>query len=200
MTTKLWGIPGTSHVPSPEKELKKLIDKAKRETQQEINKIANKAKKDTERALKKAANATQHDIKTAFSQADLGITASASLAEDAIKDVAEEAIDKVLEAVGVSTVGVLLNKLVDLAQAKLITKPVVIELFWFRFNVDVNDKIDALQRWADNPPTSADDVPDMILELCADDEVVFCPNFPIIGRVQITVGIDQLAALVKKAL
>ena len=50
-----------------------------------------------------------------------------------------------------------------------------------------------------NPPTSADDIPDMILELCGDDEVIFCPNFPIIGRVQITVGVDQLAALVKKA-
>ena len=56
MITKLWGIPGTSHVPSPEKELKKLIDKAKREAQQEINKIANKVKNDTERALKKASS------------------------------------------------------------------------------------------------------------------------------------------------
>ena len=188
-TTKLWGIPGTSHVPSPEKELKKLIDKAKREAQQEITKIANKVKKDTERALKRASQDTTRGISVAFGQA-----------EDAIKDAADEAVDKVLEAVAAGTIGELLNKLVDLAQAKLITKPVVIELFWFRFNVNVNDKIDALQRWADNPPTSADDVPDMILELCADDEVVFCPNFPIIGRVQITVGIDQLAALVKKAL
>ena len=87
-----------------------------------------------------------------------------------------------------------------MAQAKLITKPVTIELFWFRFNVDVNDKIDALQKWAHDPPTSADDVPDMILELCGDDEIMFCPNFPILGRVEITVGVDQLAALVKKAL
>ena len=76
-----------------------------------------------------------------------------------------------------------------------------IELFWFRFNVDVNDKIDALQKWAHNPPTSADDVPDMILELCdADRRSCSCPNFPVLGRVEITVGVDQLAALVKKAL
>ena len=158
----LWGIPGTSKVPSPEKELKKLIDKAKRETQRQLDIIADKVKKDTERALKK----------------------SALQAEDALAAAAEEALDKVMEAVAAGTVGQLLNKLVDVAQAKLITKPVTIELFWFRFNVDVNDKIDALQRWADHPPTSADDVPDMILELCADDEVVFCPNFPILGRVE----------------
>ena len=43
-------------------------------------------------------------------------------------------------------------------------------------------------------------MPDMILELCGDDELVFCPNFPVLGRVEITVGVDQLAALVKKAL
>ena len=185
----LWGIPGTGKVPDPEKELKKLIDKAKRETQQELNKIATKVKSDSKRVMERTARETQR-----------GVTTSLSQAEDAIKDAAEEAVDKVLEAVAAGTVGELLNKLVDLAQAKLITKPVTIELFWFRFNVDVNDKIDALQRWADNPPTSADDVPDMILELCGDDEVVFCPNFPILGRVQITVGIDQLAALVEKAL
>ena len=167
MTTNLWGIPGTSKVPSPEKELRKLIDKGKKEFQGDINKIATRAVKQAEHGIKKAA---------------------------------EEAGDKVLEAVAAGTVGQLLNKLVDVAQAKLITKPVTIELFWFRFNVDVNDKIDALQRWADHPPTSADDVPDMILELCADDEVVFCPNFPVLGRVEITVGVDQLAALVKKAL
>ena len=183
--TKLWGIPGTSHVPSPEKELKKLLDKAKREAQQEITKIANKVKQDTERALKKTAK---------------DVTKSVSQAEDAIKDAAEEAVDQVLEAVAADTVGELLNKLIDLAQAKLITKPVSIEVLWFRFNVDVNNKIDALQRWADDPPTSTDDVPDMILELCGDDEVVFCPNIPIAGRIEITVGIDQLAALVKKAL
>ena len=189
MVSKLWGIPGTSHVPSPEKELKKLIDKAKRETQQELNKIANKVKKDTQRNITKFTHQAVNTLEAATKQT-----------ENALEDAAEEAIDQVLEAVAAGTVGELLNKLVDIAQAKLITKPVVIELFWFRFNVDVNDKIDALQRWANNPPTSADDVPDMILELCADDEVVFCPNFPILGRVQITVGIDQLATLVKKAL
>ena len=120
--------------------------------------------------------------------------------DQAIEDAAQEAIDKILEAVSAGTVGELLNKIVDLAQAKLITKPVTIELFWFRFNVDVNNKIDALQRWANDPPTSATDIPEMIQELCGDDEVVFYPNFPILGRVQITVGIDQLEDLVKKAL
>ena len=189
MVDRLWGIPGTGKVPSPEKELKKLIDKAKREAQEEINSIATKVEKDTERALKKAANETQR-----------GITSASGHAILELKEATEEAVDKVLDAVAAGTVGELLNKLVDLAQAKLITKPVTIELFWFRFNVDVNDKIDALQRWADNPPTGAADVPDMILELCGDDEVVFCPNFPVLGRIQITVGIDQLAALVKKVL
>ena len=185
MTTKLWGIPGTSHVPSPEKELKKLIDKAKREAQAAIEDIAEDAKKglrQVEHNARRGLREFEHEVK------------------DGIEDATEEAVDKVLEAVAAGTVGELLNKLVDLAQAKLITKPVNIELFWFRFNVDVNDKIDALQRWADDPPTSAHEVPDMILELCGDDEVVFCPNFPILGRVQITVGIDQLADLVKKAL
>ena len=66
---------------------------------------------------------------------------------------------------------------VDLAQAKLITKPVAIEVLWFRFNVDVNNKIDALQTVGRrSAPTSAGDVPDMILELCGDDEVVFLPE------------------------
>ena len=189
MSSDLWGIPGTGKVPSPEKELKKLIDKATRDAQQELTKIANKVKSDSKRVMEHAAKETQRRITSLSGHAILEL-----------KEATEEAVDKVLEAVAAGTVGELLNKLVDLAQAKLITKPVTIELFWFRFNVNVNDKIDALQRWADNPPTSAGDVPDMILELCGDDEVVFCPNFPILGRVQITVGVDQLAALVKRAL
>ena len=44
MTSNLWGIPGTGKVPSPEKELKKLIDKAKRETQEELAKIASQGR------------------------------------------------------------------------------------------------------------------------------------------------------------
>ena len=189
MSSDLWGIPGTGKVPDPEKEIKKLIDRATREVQADINKISTKVEGDTKRSMARFARVTQR-----------GITKSISQAEHGIKDAAEEAVDKVLEAVAAGTVGELLSKLVDLAQAKLITKPVTIELFWFRFNVDVNDKIDALQKWAHDPPTSADDVPDMILELCGDDEIMFVPNFPVLGRVEITVGVDQLAALVKKAL
>ena len=48
----LWGIPGTSKVPSPEKELKKLLDKAKREAQHELQEIAD----DVEGKAKKVLN------------------------------------------------------------------------------------------------------------------------------------------------
>ena len=148
MTSDLWGIPGTGKVPSPEKELKKLIDRATREAQAEIDKIATKVESDTKRSMARFARVTQRGINKSVSQAVNNLEAATKQTGNALEDATEEAVDKVLAAVAAGTVGELLNKLIDLAQAKLITKPVTIELFWFRFNVDVNDRIDALQKWA----------------------------------------------------
>ena len=62
MSSDLWGIPGTGKVPDPEKEIKKLIDRAKREAQAEINKIAAKAESDTKRSMARFARVTQRGI------------------------------------------------------------------------------------------------------------------------------------------
>ena len=150
--------------------------------------------------MKRLANQAEQGLKRAVKESKHELTEATLDAERYITEAAEEAVDKVLEAIGAATVGELLNKLVDLAQANLIKKPVTVELFWFKFRIDVNDKIDALQRWADDPPTSTSEIPAMILELCADDDVIFCPNIPIVGRVEVTIGVDQIADVVKKAL
>ena len=65
MTTKLWGIPGTSHVPSPEKELKKLIDKAKRDATSAINSIAKRIEKQTEKTMKRLASKPEQGLNRA---------------------------------------------------------------------------------------------------------------------------------------
>ena len=52
----------------------------------------------------------------------MSLTEATLDAERYITEATFEAVDKVLEAIGAATVGELLNKLVDLAQAKLITE------------------------------------------------------------------------------
>ena len=67
----LWGIPGTSKVPNPEKELKKVIDKGiekgKKEFQHEVNDITKKGTAFAKKTLKDAAKELEDGLSDAFS-------------------------------------------------------------------------------------------------------------------------------------
>ena len=139
-TAKLWGIPGTSKVPSPEKELKKVIDKGKKEFQREVNKLASKAEGETKRVLNKASREITHGLHQVGDEIEDGIKQAAKDAEDAIEDA--------FYAIAAKLVHVAVNDLVDAIQAKLFTGPIFVKLWWFRFHIDPNSKIDALQRAA----------------------------------------------------
>ena len=69
-----------------------------------------------------------------------------------------------------------IHGLIDLAQAKVIKGPVRLHLWWVWINVDVNEKVDVLQRVANNLPTSKKGVIKLIHELTDDDEVTLAPG------------------------
>ena len=140
----LWGIPGTENVPSPEKELKKIIDKGQKEFQREVNKLASKAEGETKRVLNKASREITHGLHQVGDEIEDGIKKAAVEAEDAIKDA--------FYALAAKAVHLAVNDAVDAIQSKLFHGPLFLKLWWFRFYIDPDSKIDALQRAAQHPP------------------------------------------------
>ena len=192
--SKLWGIPGTSKVPSPEKELKKLIDKGKKEFQREVNKVANKAKGDAQRALNKANREISHGLHQVGDEIEDGIKKAAGEAEDAIKDA--------FYALAAQAVHIAVNDLVDAIQAKLFTGPIFVKLWWFRFYIDPDSKIDTLQRAASHPPKGKKQIVALIHSLVDDDEIEFRPEVPLLaafgGKMKVSKIEDAVEFVVKK--
>ena len=137
MVQQLWGIPGTSKVPSPEKELKKLIDKGKRDFQHSIDEIADDVEGKAKKVLNKAGREIRNGLHEVGEEIEDGIKQVASEAEDAIKDA--------FYALAAQAVHLAVNDLVDAIQAKLFTGSIFVKLWWFRFYIDPDSKIDALQ-------------------------------------------------------
>ena len=78
--SELWGIPGTGKVPDPEKEIKKLVDKAKRG----INSAADDARKGVRRAGKEVQDSFKKELP--------------NILEKLIADLASEALKPALKA------------------------------------------------------------------------------------------------------
>ena len=192
--TKLWGIPGTSSVPSPEKQLKKLIDKGKKEFQGDINKLASKAEGETKRVLNKASREITHGLHEVGDEIEGAIN-------QAVKD-AEDAVEEAFYAVTAKLVDVAVNDLVDAIQAKLFTGPIFVKLWWFRFHIDPNTKIDALQQAALHPPKGKHQIVALLLELIDDDEVEFRPEVPLLaafgGKIKVGQIEEAIEFVVKK--
>ena len=96
MTTKLWGIPGTSSVPSPEKKLKDLIKKYINKFESELKKVTNKFSREVneiEAKSKQSLVRTRNEIKN-----DLHFTRK-TVEQDLLK-LTEEAKDVVEDIVG----------------------------------------------------------------------------------------------------
>ena len=171
----LFNIPGTGKVPDPAKELRKIIDKGiekgTKEFQHEVNDITKKG--------------------TAF-------------AKKTLKDIAKELEDGLTDAFSaVAGVGVkpTINSLIDMAQSKVIKGPVRLHLWWVWVNVDVNEKVDVLQRVANHLPTSKKGVIRLIHELTDDDEVTLAPRLPFVGELfRVTMAVGDLEKTLDKVL
>ena len=191
---KLWGIPGTSKVPSPEKELKKLIDKAKRDFKHAIDEVADEAEAGTKRVLNKAGREIRHGLHEAGEEIEEGIKAAADQAEDAIKDA--------FYALAAQAVHLAVNDLVDAIQAKLFTGPIFVKLWWFRFYIDPDSKIDALQAAAAHPPKGKRQIVALVRELVDDDVVEFRPEVPLLaafgGKIKVSKIEEAVEFVVKK--
>ena len=88
-----------------------------------------------------------------------------------------------------------------MAQARIIKGPVRLHLWWVWINVDVHEKIDVLQRVANDLPTSKKGVIRLIHELTDDDEVTLAPRLPFVGEVfRVTMAIGDLENSLDKVL
>ena len=176
----LWGIPGTEKVPSPEKEIKKLVDKAKREIQHELDEIADEAKA----GLNKVGNGLKRDIRKVGQEIEHGIAQAADEIEDGLK--------AAFYALAEEAVHLAVNDLVDAIQAKLFQGPIFVKLWWFRFYIDPDSKIDALQAAAKHPPKGKRQIVALIRELVDDDVVEFRPEVPLLAAFGGKVKVEQI--------
>ena len=64
----------------------------------------------------------------------------------------EASFEKAFYALVGELVHVAINDLVDAIQAKLFHGPIFVKLWWFRFYIDPDSKVDALQDAAAHPP------------------------------------------------
>ena len=171
----LWGIPGTSKVPNPEKELKKVIDKG----------------------IEKGTKEFQHEVNDITKK---GLSATKKLLKDAAKEIEDGLTDAFTAVAGVG-VKPTINSLIDMAQSKVIKGPVRLHLWWVWINVDVNDKVDVLQRVANHLPTSKKGIIKLIHELTDDDEVTLAPRLPFVGELfRVTMAIGDLEKTLDKVL
>ena len=192
--SELWGIPGTGKVPSPEKELKKLIDKGKRDFQHSIDEIADDVEGKAKKVLNKAGREIRNGLHEAGEEIEEGIKAAADQAEDAIEDA--------FYALAGQVVHLAVNDAVDAIQSKLFHGPLFLKLWWFRFYIDPDSKIDALQRAASHPPKGKQQIVKLLRELVDDDEVEFRPEFPLLaafgGKVKVNEIEDAVEFVVMK--
>ena len=185
----LWGIPGTEKVPSPEKELKKLIDKAKREAQHELQEIADDVEGKAKKILNKAGREIRNGLHEVGEEIEEGIKTAADQAEDAIKDA--------FYAVAAQAVHIAVNDAVDAIQSKLFHGPLFLKLWWFRFYIDPDSKIDALQRAAQHPPKGKRQIVKLLRELIDDDLVEFRPELPLLAAFGGKVKVEQIEEAVE---
>ena len=78
-------------------------------------------------------------------------------------------------------VHVAINDLVDAIQAKLFHGPIFVKLWWFRFYIDPDSKIDALQNAAAHPPQGKHQIADLLRTLVDEDVVEFRPEVPLLA-------------------
>ena len=177
---KLWGIPHTGSIPDPEKQLKKAIEKVLKQAKHDLRKIEH----DVESGLKKAGRDVEHGIDKAGDE----IKEEFEHLGEEIKDGIEDAFVALLNA-GTSLV---IDDLVDAIQAKLFHGPIFVKLWWFRFHIDPDTKIDALQAAAQHPPKSKKEIVKMLHELVDDDVIEFRPEAPLIAAFGGKVKVSQI--------
>lgn len=178
---------------NPVGELKKLFSKAKDEISSGLNKVKNevgsginrvkwyaeKGKNEVNSLASKGkkevtdlANKGKREVNDLTNKGVREVTDLAKTATDEIKDAADKAKEGVEQAVETCLQTMLseiskgaLNKAVDIIQVAvpdsvgLKIGPVSLDIS------DVNSRIDTLQRWASHPPTSKEDIKEMIVTL-----------------------------------
>ena len=94
-------------------------------------------------------------------------------------------------------VNLAVNDLVDAIQAKLFTGPIFVKLWWFRFYIDPDSKIDALQLAAQHPPKGKRQIVKLIRELVDDDVIEFRPEVPLLAAFGGKVKVEQIEEAVE---
>ena len=85
----------------------------------------------------------------------------------------------------------------DAIQAKLFTGPIFVKLWWFRFYIDPDSKIDALQLAAQHPPKGKRQIVKLLRELVDDDVIEFRPEVPLLAAFGGKVKVEQIEEAVE---
>lgn len=153
---------------NPAREFESLLGKAKREVDSstnwakgQISKAANDARYSIEQTANKARHSVADARDDALQDINEGKIEILKGLEGELDNVAKEVIQDALEKIS----GASFNKAVDIVQTAA-PDSLTITLSFVKIQIDnIKERIDTLQRWADNPPSSKDDIKEVIITL-----------------------------------
>ncbi len=162
-----------------EKSIKKGLNKLGDEIKSGIRKVGSEVEgrvkwvgRKAEESVRKVEHEVEDKLKDTAHDLTEGLEKKGSELLDTVEDAAEEAFEAVKDEAMVAAQAALkaasseaLNKVVDAAQVLM---PTEVDLSLGPFGLaigDVSQRIDVLQKWAKNPPSSKSDIRDIILEV-----------------------------------
>ena len=155
----------------------------------EIQEVADDVEGKAKKVLNQAGREIRNGLHDVGEEIEEGIKTATEQAEDAIKDA--------FYALAAEAVNLAVNDLVDAIQAKLFTGPIFVKLWWFRFYIDPDSKIDALQLAAQHPPKGKRQIVKLIRELVDDDVIEFRPEVPLLAAFGGKVKVEQIEEAVE---
>ena len=162
-----------------EKSIKKGLNKLGDEIKSGIRKLGSEvegkvkyAGRKAEESVKKVEHEVEDNLKSFANDLEDKLEKTATDTLESIEDAAEDAFEAVKDEAMAAAQAALkaasseaLNKVVDAAQV-LMPSEVDLSLGPFGLAIgDVSQRIDVLQKWAKNPPSSKSDIRDIILEV-----------------------------------
>ena len=138
-------------------EVKGSINKAGNDVKNGIHEVASQA----ENQVKNAAHDVESQLKSSFEELEDELEEAAKDAFEAVKDEAMELAQAAMKEISKGA----LNKAVDAIQ---VIAPTEIDLKLGPFGLaigDVANRVDVLQKWASSPPSTKNDIKEIITEL-----------------------------------
>ena len=186
--------------------LEDRVKKARKDIDDKARNVTQRLRKTADAIEKKAKHADAHiedlvldavnDVEDITDQCVKSIRDAGEDALDATEQAIQQAIDNLISG-GYKTI---IDKLLELSKHATKGKKARVALVPFWFEINLGDKVEVLQRIADNPPTDPRQIPDLLYDLVDDDEVGIGFRIPVVGKVEVPVPINVIKEKIEELL